>query len=54
LHNYQNHGGTWKEHGITRDRVLWRMQAVQQGAPDLWATVQHLIDQSIERGYLQL
>lgn len=54
LHNCQNHGGTWKEHGITRDRVLWRMQAVQQGAPDLWATVQHLIDQSIERGYLRL
>lgn len=53
LHNCQNQGGTWKEHGITRDRVLWRMQAVQHGAPALWATVQHLIDESIELGYLQ-
>lgn len=53
LHNCQNQGGTWKEHGITRDRVLWRMQAVHQGAPALWATVQHLLDESIELGYLQ-
>lgn len=53
LHNYQNQGGTWKEHAVTRDRVLWRMQAVQQGAPELWTTVQHLIDDSIERGYLK-
>ena len=53
LHNCQNQGGTWKEHKITRDRVLWRMQAVQHGTPALWATVQNLIDESIELGYLQ-
>ncbi len=53
LHNYQNSGGTWKKYGITRDRVLWRMQSIQTGAPDLWPYVETVIEQAIAAGYLQ-
>ncbi|BAU41853.1 HD domain-containing protein [Leptolyngbya sp. O-77] len=52
LHNLQTEGGTWKQHGVTRDRVLWRMQAVQQGAPALWPLVEGLIQQAVSAGYL--
>ncbi|GAB4141276.1 MAG: HD domain-containing protein [Cyanobacteria bacterium J069] len=53
LHNLQTEGGTWKLHGITRDRVLWRMQAVKRGAPALWPLVEASINQAIAAGYLQ-
>lgn len=52
LHNLQTQGGTWQQHGITRDRVLQRMQAVQIGAPALWEFVQQNIHQAITAGYL--
>lgn len=52
LHNLQTEGGTWKQHGITRDRVLWRMQPVKQGAPALWPVVETLIHQAVAAGYL--
>lgn len=53
LHNYQNGGGTWKQYGITRDRVLWRMQSIQTGAPALWPYVEGVIERAIAAGYLQ-
>jgi len=52
LHNLQTQGGTWKKHGITRDRVLQRMQAVKVGALALWAFVEEQIDGAIAAGYL--
>lgn len=53
LHNSRNAGGTWKEHGITRDRVLWRMSAIKTGAPQLWTIVDAVIEQAIAAGHLQ-
>lgn len=38
-HNQQTQGGTWRQHGITRDRVMQRVAPVQFGAPDLWAFI---------------
>jgi putative hydrolases of HD superfamily len=52
LHNQQTQGGTWQLHGITRDRVLKRMQPVETGAPELWPFVQQAIDDCIAAGYL--
>jgi putative hydrolase of HD superfamily len=52
LHNQQTQGGTWQQHGITRDRVMQRVAPVQFGAPDLWAFIQTIIDDSVAAGYL--
>ncbi|MFQ3616813.1 MAG: HD domain-containing protein [Cyanobacteriota bacterium] len=52
LHNLQTQGGTWRLHGVTCDRVLWRMQAVKRGTPALWPLVEDLIHQAVSMGYL--
>ncbi|MGG6296494.1 HD domain-containing protein [Leptolyngbya sp. AN02str] len=52
LHNYHTEGGTWRLYGVTRDRVLQRMKAVEVGAPSLWGYVLEIVDQAIAKGYL--
>src|SRR5215831_19034496 len=32
LHNYHNEGGSWKEHGITHDRVVARNSTMAEGS----------------------
>jgi putative hydrolase of HD superfamily len=53
LLNQQTQGGTWKLHGITRDRVLHRMQPVAEGTPELWSFVEQVIEECVSAGYLQ-
>ncbi|MEN8374794.1 MAG: HD domain-containing protein [Gemmatimonadota bacterium] len=45
LQNYANGGGTWFEHGVTRERVLERMAPIEKGAPGLWAIVLRVLDE---------
>ncbi len=52
LHNYATEGKSWKEHGITSDKVLQRQQIIRNGSPTLWEHAQALIQQSVEQGYL--
>lgn len=44
MQNYHSGGQSWKQHGVTRDQVIERMQAVQIGMPELWPTVMKVID----------
>jgi putative hydrolase of HD superfamily len=53
LHNQQTQGGSWRIHGITRDKVMKRMAPVETGAPDLWLFIQQLIEDCVAAGYLQ-
>lgn len=53
LNNYETDGGTWKQHGITRDRVLVRAAPIAKGAPPLWEFVQQLIEDSTTKGFLK-
>ncbi|MCV3216208.1 HD domain-containing protein [Plectonema radiosum NIES-515] len=53
LHNQQTQGGTWRIHGITRDKVMKRIAPVETGAPELWFFIQQLIDDCVAAGYLQ-
>ena len=52
LHNYRTCGRSWKEHGITRDKVLSRNKPIQKGSRRLWTYVEQLIEDSVDRGYL--
>ena len=52
LLNQQTQGGTWKQHGITSDRVLQRMQPVAEGTPELWGFVEQVIEDCVAAGYL--
>ena len=53
LHNQQTAGGTWRIHGITLDKVIERMKPIKTGAPQLWALVEQVLEESVKAGYLK-
>lgn len=53
LNNRATQGGTWRIHGITRDRVYHRMAPIQKGAPALWPVVERMIEECVVAGYLR-
>jgi putative hydrolase of HD superfamily len=52
LHNYHTQGGTWRQHGITADRVRARKSAIAAASPELWDYAQRVIEDAVRRGYL--
>jgi putative hydrolase of HD superfamily len=47
--NAHTDGGSWRENGIPRERVLQFDQRIVQGAPILWEFARQLIEQTFER-----
>jgi putative hydrolase of HD superfamily len=43
-------GTTWREHGITADRVVERNAVIGDGAPLLWERARELIRDAVEQG----
>lgn len=54
LHNYYNHGGTWRRNDIeiTRERVEKRVRPIDDGSHELWTFIEGLLDDAVERGML--
>ncbi len=54
LHNYYNHGGTWRRHDIeiTRERVEKRVHPIDDGSHELWTFIEELLDDAVGRGML--
>ncbi|TVX94712.1 HD domain-containing protein [Paenibacillus agilis] len=52
IHNYLNHGETWKKYGITSDKVLDRNRKMAKGSERLWEYAQEMIEKSVVQGYL--
>lgn len=53
LMNYMNQGGTWREHNITKDRVIARNSPIAKGSEKLWAFALSLIEDAVQKGYLK-
>jgi putative hydrolase of HD superfamily len=53
LLNILNKGGTWNEHGISKDRVVNRNKHIGDGAPELWDFASSLINDAVAKGYLK-
>jgi len=53
LHNYHTQGRSWKEHGITADRVLARNACMAEGSASLWDLAQALLDDAVAKGFLK-
>jgi len=52
LLNLTTKGRSWREHGITADRVLALNARIADGAPALWDHVRTLIEDAVAQGYL--
>ena len=52
LLNLTTQGRSWREHGITADRVLALNARIGEGSPVLWAHVEQLLHQAVADGVL--
>lgn len=50
--NMKDEGGSWKKHGITRDKIEKRNAHLKTSAPALWDYVMAQLDIAVERGWL--
>lgn len=53
LHNYYTEGHSWKEHGIKSYQILDRNKIISKIAPKLWKMIQDIIEDSINKGYIE-
>lgn len=52
LHNSRTEGGTWRIHGVNRKQVMWRMDPVREGTPELWPVVLKIVDEACACGWI--
>jgi putative hydrolases of HD superfamily len=53
LLNHASGGRSWREHGVTADRVHAVNQAIDAGSPVLWAEVQRRLADALGRDWLE-
>ncbi|NMA83896.1 MAG: HD domain-containing protein [Epulopiscium sp.] len=50
--NYMTQGHTWKLGNVTSAKVYKRLEMVKYAMPKLWETIEFMVQDSIEKGYL--
>ncbi len=53
LHNFHTEGRSWREHGIRKNQVSSRNEVMKEGALPLWEFAMSLIDDAVDREYLE-
>jgi putative hydrolase of HD superfamily len=52
LHNYHNHGGTWRENGVTLEKIIKRVSPIGDGSTQLGQLTQAILDDALARGLI--
>jgi len=52
LENLNAGGGTWKRHGVTADKVLAKVELIEDGSPSLGALARGLVKRAVAAGIL--
>jgi putative hydrolase of HD superfamily len=50
--NMKANGGTWREHGVTADRVLAKVVLIDDGSPELGTYARELVRHAVAEGLL--
>lgn len=45
-------GGSWRQHRVSREAVLRRMEPIREGAPGLWPVVMEAVDRATAAGHV--
>jgi putative hydrolase of HD superfamily len=54
MQNFYSGGLSWKEHSVTREQVMERMDAVRIGMPQVWPTILKFIDDACAAGLVKV
>lgn len=52
IQNYLNKGETWKIHNINKQQVIAKNKHIEEGSTEIWKFVLFLIDECVQKGYL--
>jgi putative hydrolases of HD superfamily len=52
LHNSRTQGGTWGIHKVNRKQVMWRMDPVREGMPEVWPMVLKIVDEACGKQWI--
>lgn len=52
LLNVMTNGASWKEHGITHDRVVARNQRIENGSTTMWERISTMLDDAVAAGII--
>ena len=52
LENVKTGGGTWQRHGVTADKVLAKVELIEDGSPSLGAFARSLVTRAVATGIL--
>ena len=50
LLNYSNGGADWREHKVTKTKVVCRQQTSSFGSEKIWEYTKDLIDENVKKG----
>lgn len=53
LQNHSNKGGTWQEYGVKYQTVYDKKKSIKDGSETLWDYVENLLDDSVDKGFLE-
>jgi putative hydrolase of HD superfamily len=53
IHNYYTNGHSWREHGVKSHQVLERNKIVSEIAPELWQFINDILEDAINKGYIE-
>lgn len=53
LHNIATEGESWQEHGVQSHQVRSMNRPMEEGAPRLWEHARALIEEAVEKGWLE-
>ncbi len=53
LHNFHTEGRSWREHGIRKNQVSSRNEVMKEGALPLWEFAMSLIDDAVDKEFLE-
>lgn len=53
IHNYCTNGHSWRKHGVKSHQVLERNKIVSKIAPELWKFINDIVEDSINKGYIE-
>lgn len=51
--NHHTEGHSWRNHGVTADRVIGRNQVIEEGSPQLWEYARWMVRDAVQRGWIE-